>query len=120
MTLFGVISGVKLNGVFLWIFRCLTSYHIDGLMQERHNSSANALELFLSCTNPSIWYIGWTGFCLNYEESHIHDLVQHCYISIANMLESSSFVTFRPDKNEIIEFTTCLTEMSQSSPFFFN
>ena len=29
--------------------------HIDGLVQERRNSSANALGLRLSCTNPSIW-----------------------------------------------------------------
>ena len=29
--------------------------YIDGLVQERHNSIANALELRLSCTNPSIW-----------------------------------------------------------------
>ena len=29
--------------------------HIDGLMQERRNSIANALGLRLSCTNPSIW-----------------------------------------------------------------
>ena len=29
-------------------------YHIDGLAQERHNSIANALELRLSCTYPSI------------------------------------------------------------------
>ena len=27
---------------------------IDGLMQERHNSIANALELCLSCINPLI------------------------------------------------------------------
>ena len=33
---------------------CLQT-HIDGLMQERRNSVANALELRLSCTNPSIW-----------------------------------------------------------------
>ena len=30
---------------------------IDGLVQERHNSIANALELRLSCTNPSIWLL---------------------------------------------------------------
>ena len=30
--------------------------HISGLVQERHNSIANALELRLSCTNPSTWY----------------------------------------------------------------
>ena len=28
--------------------------HFDGLMQKRHNSIANAQELSLSCTNPSI------------------------------------------------------------------
>ena len=30
--------------------------HMDGLVQERHNSSALAMELRLSCTNPLIWY----------------------------------------------------------------
>ena len=29
--------------------------HIDGLVQERRNSSALAMELCLSCINPSIW-----------------------------------------------------------------
>ena len=29
--------------------------YIDGLVQERRNSIANALELHLSCTNPSIY-----------------------------------------------------------------
>ena len=29
-------------------------YHIDGLVQERFNSSALAMELCLSCTNPLI------------------------------------------------------------------
>ena len=33
------------------------SLHIDGLVQERRNSIANALELLLSCTNPSIYGI---------------------------------------------------------------
>ena len=32
-----------------------TKAYIDGLVQERRNSSANALELRLSYTNPSIW-----------------------------------------------------------------
>ena len=30
-------------------------WHIDGLVQERHNSIANALELRLSYTNPLIY-----------------------------------------------------------------
>ena len=29
--------------------------HFDGLVQERRNSSALAMELCLSCINPSIW-----------------------------------------------------------------
>ena len=31
----------------------MVTYDIDGLVQERRNSIANALELRLSCTNPS-------------------------------------------------------------------
>ena len=34
----------------------VADFHIDGLVQERRNSIANALELRLSCTNPSMWY----------------------------------------------------------------
>ena len=40
---------------------------IDGLIQERHNSIAYALELHLPCTNPSIYYSHWWPgpvFCL--------------------------------------------------------
>ena len=36
--------------------------HIDGLMEERRNSIANALELRLSCTNPSIWCKEWPTY----------------------------------------------------------
>ena len=40
----------------LLIFFVVTSLqHIGGLMQEKRNSIANALELRLSCTKPSIW-----------------------------------------------------------------
>ena len=42
----------------------------DGLVQERCDSSALAMELHLSCTNPSLWYQGhvwhktkWLPFC---------------------------------------------------------
>ena len=34
----------------------ILKFQIDGLVQERHNSSALAMELRLSSTNPSIWY----------------------------------------------------------------
>ena len=32
-------------------------YHINGLVQERHNSTANALELRLSCTKPLTFFV---------------------------------------------------------------
>ena len=35
----------------------LVCVHIDGLLQERRNSSALAMELRLSCTNPSIYWL---------------------------------------------------------------
>ena len=45
--------------VYVCICICICIYvmndKIDGLMQERRNSIANALELRLSCTNPSIY-----------------------------------------------------------------
>ena len=47
---------------------------IDGSVQERHNSIANALELCLSCTNPSIYM-------------DIDEFVQERPNSIANALE---------------------------------
>ena len=37
-----------------WKYALFNEHHIDGLVQERRNSIANALELRLSCTNPSI------------------------------------------------------------------
>ena len=41
---------------FVFIICNLGHYicYIDGLVQEKRNSIANALELRLSCTNPSI------------------------------------------------------------------
>ena len=38
-----------------WIWVCRSDC-IDGLVQERHNSSALAMELCLSGINPSIWF----------------------------------------------------------------
>ena len=35
--------------------------HIDGFVQERCNSIANALELRLSCTNPSLCWCPYSG-----------------------------------------------------------
>ena len=41
----------------LWLEFIFDIYdHVDGLMQERCNSIANAPELRLSCINPSMWW----------------------------------------------------------------
>ena len=46
------------DGLISIVWHGLYIQHIDGLVQERRNSIANALELRLSWTNPSIQY--WT------------------------------------------------------------
>ena len=45
------------NIPMFFLFLTFQNYHIDGLMQERRNSSALAMELRLSCLNPSIYKI---------------------------------------------------------------
>ena len=62
------------------IFVISTATHFDGLMQERRNSIANALELHLSCTKPSIWGVIFTA-------THFDGLMQERRNSIANALE---------------------------------
>ena len=42
-------------GISVWLI-VVWKHHIDALMKERRNSIANALELCLSYTNPSIWW----------------------------------------------------------------
>ena len=39
---------------FLCVLPAINSHYVDGLMQERRKSIANALEICLSCTNPLI------------------------------------------------------------------
>ena len=47
----------------------MSNHHIDGLMQERRNPIANALELRLSCTNLLI-YAGSLLVYVTYFFSH--------------------------------------------------
>ena len=42
------------NGAFMGYTKYKCSYNFEGLVQERLNYIANALELRLSCSNPSI------------------------------------------------------------------
>ena len=43
---------VEQHGIPYIVVETRLYFHIDGLVQERHNSSASAMELHLSCTNP--------------------------------------------------------------------
>ena len=51
-------------------------YHIDGLVQERRNSSALAMELSLSCTMPLIYSID-TILCIYLDLVACYDLTLH-------------------------------------------
>ena len=63
---------IKWLHLWLYLFRAPISIcHIDGLVQERHNSIANALELRLSCTNPSIWYTASSLLTFNLKAYHV-------------------------------------------------
>ena len=44
----------RMDGNVRWL-NITGVHHLDGSVQERRNSSALAIELCLSCTNPSIW-----------------------------------------------------------------
>ena len=57
--------------------------NIDGLMQGRRNSIANALELHLSCTNPSRYAWHYVSHCFGYvlldsNDSFTH-ILKDCY-----------------------------------------
>ena len=56
-TLLGVISlTVAKQGMCQANLRSIHKVSVDGLVQERRNYSALAIEFYLCCTNPSIWY----------------------------------------------------------------
>ena len=50
-------SAIWLNNLQLPVCGVIHTFrvYIDGVVQERGDSIVNALELRLSCTNPSIW-----------------------------------------------------------------
>ena len=88
------LKGIKLTG-FITKMRCITfteitffrwmamiwwwCIYIDGLVQERHNSIANALELYLSYTKPLICLCRWYGL------SFFSDLSRLRYIAWSNI-----------------------------------
>ena len=65
----------------MWLALCLLWFYIDGLVQERRNPSALAMEFRLPCTSPSILSISITrnGHCLAvfYLMLRVHNVVMH-------------------------------------------
>ena len=55
-------NGVMIGGRNIKVRISDKHLHIDGLVQEKHNSRALAMELRLSCTNPSIYSLVWFFF----------------------------------------------------------
>ena len=67
---------------FIYQYEFQVNWYIDGLIQERRNSIANALELRLSCTSPSTCISIRVLFeikihCQWYLMSHVHAIVFH-------------------------------------------
>ena len=63
-------------------FIVLSKYkHADGLVQERRNSIATALELRLSCTNPSM-YLTFISVVPKLQESCWLAVLGHIYYSL--------------------------------------
>ena len=73
----------------IWGFRLETTHHhIDGLVQERRNSIANALELRrLSCTNLSTWRNSLTTFTL----LPVHGDMSSCLLHTKKQGKSEGF-----------------------------
>ena len=64
--------------------------HIDGLVQERCNSTALAVELHLSCTNLSISIVtSKSGLCFNFFALMMHAFL--CYIGTRLVCSNGPF-----------------------------
>ena len=73
--------------------------HINGLVQKRRNSIANALELRLSCTNPSIWYLKMDRLqphlqTLTHKVTHTFKMNNHRKYIPTYYVHASCFVAF--------------------------
>ena len=72
-----VIKGLSLNFVSsVAMLNLQSTPHINGLVQERHQSGSSAMELCLSCTNSSILHLhgGGMGVYCKYKLLHFGDI----------------------------------------------
>ena len=106
--LFGITGELRFRTQLSW----LILDYFAGLMQERHNSSASALDLRLSCINPSI--------CLYGEERYNTLSISHSHFSQKNSRKmfNSSPTTFKD--NIWVSFVSFKSEQSSSFHTIFN
>ena len=100
---------------------CISAYlYIDGLVQERRNSIANALELHLSCTNPSYWYhnILIMNFILTKITFHT-DKVLHClFYATPGQKYPQSYGLSLHDSFPIWQQTICFLIVEEKSDIY--
>ena len=75
-----------LKGIFLNDPMC----NLYGLVQERRDSIANALELLLSCTNPSIQYSVQNGLTFCRQNLQTQNKSKHLIFFISNLSDVCS------------------------------
>ena len=76
---------MNLISLFIYLFQYFLGY-INGLVQKRRNSIANALELHLSCTNPAI-STAWCNTAVsekidNADTAVLHQAIDICLVVI--------------------------------------
>ena len=98
-------------GPSFWV---LWEKDIDGLMQERRNSIANALELRLSCTNPSLWDITSALYCwCNIHTCFVIEVIEVTLKRLRLLLCRFSFLT---PKSAIFAASADLRSIFSSAP----
>ena len=82
-----------------------TSYwpYVDGLVQERHNSIASALELCLSCTNPSMGQQYFSAYKLAMIGKSPRSEVTLCFQFVSTASTSAVAKTF-PSHVKLFQF----------------
>ena len=85
-------------GRVIWI-----RYHFDGLVQERRNSSALAMELRLSCTIPSVWYMRIKLNC-------VYSIVSHCNADMISLHRNElNQQTVKSIRTSPFSYKACIT-----------
>ena len=113
---------IKDNNIRLWAYYGTVSYslicikptrfaeavHVNGLVQERRNSGALAVELHLSCTNPPIYHTSKS-------QKTSHMLPKHVGYGAMSTLKEIDRVTMRPSCTSFI--TVSVPSPEQSGQF---